>query len=406
MARATVTNIFVTTNGGAPNTVNVQQDSVSGGFTVYTAAAYAAIYSGSKIGPCIVTDRTASANTKSPSSPVGYLDAGTTIPVAGPGLAPNAALAVASTNPGPVYSLVQNGGLASGGKYTLNGTGGKGVGAFTASVNFPAAFTVAAWDTINTIDRSKPLTLNWTGGQDQVVIIGSSSAVLGKDASNSNILHTTAFTCTVPAAPGTFTVPTSVLSVLLPAGVDAPSLAKGSASLAVETVTSQLFTAPLTAGGRRLRQASPGFWPIPEICRFNRLDPGDHRVKPGLFASFVSATLAVLAAPSLCHTQAGVITTVAGGGTANATAGAQATNVRLAGSFSVAVDGAGNLYIADGGNRVWKVNAAGTMILVAGNGVSGLSGDGGPAINAAITASESQRTAAATCTFRAASCAK
>jgi hypothetical protein len=53
----------------------------------------------------------------------------------------------------------------------------------------------------------------------------------------------------------------------------------------------------------------------------------------------------------------------------------------------VAVDSAGNLYIADAGNnRVRKVLADGTITTVAGNGTYGYSGDGGPATSARITA--------------------
>ena len=48
--------------------------------------------------------------------------------------------------------------------------------------------------------------------------------------------------------------------------------------------------------------------------------------------------------------------------------------------FGVAVDSAGNLYIAEfGNNRVRKVATNGNISTLAGNGVSGFSGDGGQA---------------------------
>jgi sugar lactone lactonase YvrE len=52
----------------------------------------------------------------------------------------------------------------------------------------------------------------------------------------------------------------------------------------------------------------------------------------------------------------------------------------------VAFDGAGNIFIADGNNsRVRRVDAAtGIMTTVAGNGVVGFSGDGGPPTSAAL----------------------
>lgn len=83
----------------------------------------------------------------------------------------------------------------------------------------------------------------------------------------------------------------------------------------------------------------------------------------------------------------GVITTVAGSGTPRGLGdGGPATAAQLSGPEGVAADGAGNLYIADmQANRVRKVTAAtGTITTVAGNGSQGYSGDGGPAANASL----------------------
>ncbi len=52
----------------------------------------------------------------------------------------------------------------------------------------------------------------------------------------------------------------------------------------------------------------------------------------------------------------------------------------------IAIDAAGNLYIADAGNHVVReVNVAGTISTIAGNGSLGYSGDGGSAIGAALS---------------------
>ncbi len=82
----------------------------------------------------------------------------------------------------------------------------------------------------------------------------------------------------------------------------------------------------------------------------------------------------------------GTITTVAGDGSGDFGGdGGPATNASLSSPYGVAVDTAGNLYIADSGNdRVRKVSTSGTITTVAGNGTQGFSGDGGPATNASL----------------------
>ncbi len=83
----------------------------------------------------------------------------------------------------------------------------------------------------------------------------------------------------------------------------------------------------------------------------------------------------------------GVITTVAGDGDAGFEGDGQAATAAALGNnpWSVAVDRQGNLYIADtGNNRIRKIDAHGTIQTVAGNGTAGFSGDGGPATEASL----------------------
>ena len=83
----------------------------------------------------------------------------------------------------------------------------------------------------------------------------------------------------------------------------------------------------------------------------------------------------------------GTITTVAGNGTQGFSGdGGAATSAELNFPYGVAVDGSGNLFIADtGNNRIRRVDAATSVIsTVAGDGTTGLSGDGGPAISASL----------------------
>lgn len=84
----------------------------------------------------------------------------------------------------------------------------------------------------------------------------------------------------------------------------------------------------------------------------------------------------------------GTITTVAGtGGAAGFSGdGGPATSARLSSPSALALDAAGNLFIADSGNhRIRRVTAAtGIIITVAGNGLFGFGGDGGPATSASL----------------------
>src|SRR5262245_24696358 len=83
---------------------------------------------------------------------------------------------------------------------------------------------------------------------------------------------------------------------------------------------------------------------------------------------------------------AGSVTTVAGTGAwGSAGDGGAASSAQLAGPRGVAVDGAGNLFIADSGNnRIRRVSINGIITTVAGNENGGYSGDGGPATSARL----------------------
>jgi uncharacterized protein (TIGR03437 family) len=82
----------------------------------------------------------------------------------------------------------------------------------------------------------------------------------------------------------------------------------------------------------------------------------------------------------------GIITTLAGTGEFGSSGdGAQAVNATLETPVDVTVDAAGNVYVADQDtNTVRKISPAGIISLYAGNNTFGFSGDGGPAVNAAF----------------------
>lgn len=85
-------------------------------------------------------------------------------------------------------------------------------------------------------------------------------------------------------------------------------------------------------------------------------------------------------------TAAGIISTVAGNSTINDTGDGGAGSLATVNTpQAVALDAAGNLYIADTGNsRVRLVTAAGTISTFAGNGAYKTTGDGGAALQASM----------------------
>ncbi len=88
----------------------------------------------------------------------------------------------------------------------------------------------------------------------------------------------------------------------------------------------------------------------------------------------------------------GVITTIAGGGSSLGDGG-PATSAQFCNTSALALDSAGNIYVADFcGNRIRKINASNQIIsTVAGNGTVGFSGDGGLATAAQINSVEGVR---------------
>jgi Beta-propeller repeat/NHL repeat/Putative binding domain, N-terminal len=82
----------------------------------------------------------------------------------------------------------------------------------------------------------------------------------------------------------------------------------------------------------------------------------------------------------------GVITTIAGTGTAGYNGDNQPADTALISApYGIVVDAAGNIYFADNGNnRIRKISAAGIISTVAGTSTTGFSGDGGSASDALI----------------------
>jgi sugar lactone lactonase YvrE len=81
----------------------------------------------------------------------------------------------------------------------------------------------------------------------------------------------------------------------------------------------------------------------------------------------------------------GIITTIAGNGNSGYNGEGSATSAELNDPAGLAIDSAGNVYIAEqASHRVRKVTPGGTISTVAGIGIGGFGGDGGPATAARL----------------------
>lgn len=96
------------------------------------------------------------------------------------------------------------------GDYTVQTTGGNDVAAFTAPFSIPLPVTWTDRDKLTAIDRTKPLTISWSGGDaGQVVAVIGFSDDLPTNSS-------AAFACIAPLGANSFTVPVDMLANLPP----------------------------------------------------------------------------------------------------------------------------------------------------------------------------------------------
>ncbi|MBS1856607.1 MAG: VWA domain-containing protein [Acidobacteria bacterium] len=133
-----------------------------------------------------------------------------------------------------------------GGAYTIAGSGGKDVGAFSAAITLGTPLTWTNQSQINTVSRSQDLTLTWSGGDS-----GSNIVILG-GSSDQKTKKTGGFFCLAPANATSFTIPANILQDLPPTG----SAIGSSDSLSMIAIgalpmsTPPSFTAPGLTSGR------------------------------------------------------------------------------------------------------------------------------------------------------------
>jgi uncharacterized protein (TIGR03437 family) len=155
------------------------------------------------LGSCIVDFSSSSTGT------VGTfkgLDAGT-ITLAGGGI--NTTLTSSPFAAGDYFAQLTTA-LMGSTAYTFTGSGGKDVGPFSVTVNFPTVLTWTNENSISTVTESQGQLITWTGGAPGTYldITGNSSSGDGSASAD--------FICLVPVNDQQFTIPSYVLSVLPP----------------------------------------------------------------------------------------------------------------------------------------------------------------------------------------------
>jgi len=184
------------------------------------------------------------------------LDAGPAIEVSGGPGAPVQASKVGANNQYVGSWPFGGGRLVPPGTYAIAAQGGADVGPFQAEVSMPA-FDWTNRGAITSIDRSRDLVINWSGGTPGGVNVTGFGARLISgslmDPANA-LVDAVLFSCWQDAGAGTLTVPTSILSQL-------PAVGPGSVTAGSLGVVAfpglpggTRFNAPLVAGGE-----IPGF---------------------------------------------------------------------------------------------------------------------------------------------------
>lgn len=186
-------------------TVNLTQEGAVGGFGQYfspstVAAAFGGLFPSQ--GTCTVANLASQPSGLSSAT----LDAGPSLSLTGPA----GSWTMMRTTTGEYQSLF--GSTPSGpnipqGSYSIAGSGGRDVRAFSATMTVGGNIVWTNKQSISSVDRTQPLSVAWSGGtRPGYVLIGGYS--------ESNTGGHLTFTCSEDISKGTFTIPSFILSAL------------------------------------------------------------------------------------------------------------------------------------------------------------------------------------------------
>ncbi len=243
-------------------------ESASGAFSRYGISQIGdASFSLSQVGACSIFRRVGDVSTITTGGTAQALDAGSQLTLNGPNASNRAIQNLTDPTTNARLNFYSNTLYSSGfggfggtgtptltqGTYTISGTGGPDIGAFSANINFPGTFTWTNESTVPAvIPRNQNLPITWTGGGDGLVTVtGYAGSQVGGTQTNP-IFDVAVFTCSAPASAGNLSVPSSVLQQLPQVSGDVSSGAIGTLSVLAVPDASKgqgVFSAPLTAGG-------------------------------------------------------------------------------------------------------------------------------------------------------------
>jgi len=136
-----------------------------------------------------------------------YYDAGPSITASGPN---GAQVATKQSVAGTILYNAENLPISfiTAGRYTLTGTGGINVGAFSGTLDVGDEIVWTNWEEAKVVTRSNPLTVRWTGATTSQYVSISGSSI---DIFTSGF---TSFTCLANRSAGQFTIPANILREL------------------------------------------------------------------------------------------------------------------------------------------------------------------------------------------------
>ena len=159
-------------------------------------------------GTCIVFNNLNGGGNLPNGTQFASVDAGTSLTVQGPN--GSQTVQVDSTNARPLLSA--DGSFLVPGTFTVSSTGGAGIGPFSASIVYPPLPKLVSPANNATVNRANGMTITWTGGDPNGNLLLEVNSAIDQAAT-----FAVQAGCIVPAAAGTFTIPSYVM-LALPAG--------------------------------------------------------------------------------------------------------------------------------------------------------------------------------------------